>query len=456
MGKKTRCTSGGGYWGNSLSSHCNSTETRSTRRNWKPQTALHNPRRSTTYPTGAGTAGLLARLHKHAALHIILHHASYIAGTLRRTEHTVAGHHAPTPLDSTPLTHTRRNHWQSSASCRSYTALPTVLVIASAPKFPAPLDSTPDWCGYSSSAGDPSSHPLASPSDPIASDTPASTLASGSAGMRRPYCVSNFHPPPHHFDLTRCTKAVYHRRARAAAASILRMTSRTFLRISSLSIHPSSSRPMAESSDSTHHQRGAHVIIPVPRRVAIAQPAPLASRTHIREEQDIHGARTARGRARSRSGGVFRLRVKESVSKNAEYSEKGAAEGCDIHLNVSSPNDEEERRRNGRGGRGNRRTWDELVALDTVDQTLDKSIAHVEGRIEHKTSAGCRGEGSRNTDGGALSALGVNEQDMDERADGDRVRATDWRFRRRIETKVPTNGKLAVGEEYADVDCNRA
>ncbi len=39
-----------------------------------------------------------------------------------------------------------------------------------------------------------------------------------------------------------------------------------------------------------------------------------------------------------------------------------------------------------KGGRGNRRTWDELAALDTVEQTLDESVAHAEGRIERKTS----------------------------------------------------------------------
>jgi hypothetical protein len=104
----------------------------------------------------------------------------------------------------------------------------------------------------------------------------------------------------------------------------------------------------------------------------------------------------------------------------------------------------------------NRRTWDEPVAWDTVGQTLDESVARAEGGIEHKTSARqrprrrvlrhpvrdgssdraqvavtvmlsvrdvalirirCiaiawrRGEGSRGrTDGGALSALGVNER----------------------------------------------
>jgi hypothetical protein len=63
-GRKTRCMCGQvGYWSNSSSSHCNSTETRSTRRNWKPQAALHSPRRSTAYSTGAGMAGPLAMLH---------------------------------------------------------------------------------------------------------------------------------------------------------------------------------------------------------------------------------------------------------------------------------------------------------------------------------------------------------------------------------------------------------
>ncbi|KAJ7906398.1 hypothetical protein B0H13DRAFT_1880630 [Mycena leptocephala] len=99
-----------------------------------------------------------------------------------------------------------------------------------------------------------------------------------------------------------------------------------------------------------------------------------------------------------------------------------------------------EKRRNGRGGRGNRHTWDELVALDTVEQTLDESVAHAEGRIEHKTS----GRGSRRTDSGALSALGVNE-----RADGDRRRAADWQFRRRIETKAKsTQTSTAIERNY--------
>jgi hypothetical protein len=49
-----------GYWGTLSSSHSDSTETRS---ETAPQTALHNPGRSTAYPTSAGTAGPLAMLH---------------------------------------------------------------------------------------------------------------------------------------------------------------------------------------------------------------------------------------------------------------------------------------------------------------------------------------------------------------------------------------------------------
>ncbi|KAJ7908158.1 hypothetical protein B0H13DRAFT_2017492 [Mycena leptocephala] len=120
---------------------------------------------------------------------------------------------------------------------------------------------------------------------------------------------------------------------RAAAASILRMTSRTSSRITSLSIHPSSSRPMAESSDSTHRRRRAQVIIPVPRRVAIAQPTPLASHTRISEEQDIHAnthcRRRAQGRLESERGvGAARYFVFQCPSPT-NSSEQGI--GCLIY-----------------------------------------------------------------------------------------------------------------------------
>jgi hypothetical protein len=91
---------------------------------------------------------------------------------------------------------------------------------------------------------------IASLSDPIASDTTASTIASGSAGVRRPYRVSSLAAP----------RPSTYTTARAAAVSIRHMTSRT------------SSRRMAEWSDSTHRRRGAHIFILVLRRVAIAQP----------------------------------------------------------------------------------------------------------------------------------------------------------------------------------------
>ncbi|KAJ7866111.1 hypothetical protein B0H13DRAFT_2561672 [Mycena leptocephala] len=257
--------------------------------------------------------------------------------------------YAPTPLDSTPLMHTRRNHWRSSATRRSYTTLSTALIIAggiasmtptsvpwdienTAPKFPVPLDSIPDWCGYSSSAGDPSSRPLASPSNPIASETTASAIASGSGGVRRPYCVSNFHPPPHRFDLTRCTKA---NRATPHTAGG-QHTSSSMYRIASPSHRPRHSLPTHTSAKSKTSTR-----------------TPTA------------GARRKDGsRASAESGRRGISSAIEGVGRKAKEQ---------------------------KGGSGNRRTWDELVALDTVDQTLDKSVAHVEGRIEHKTSVGCRG-----------------------------------------------------------------
>jgi hypothetical protein len=101
---------------------------------------------------------------------------------------------------------------------------------------------------------------------------------------------------------------------------------------------------------------------------------------------------------------VFHLGARELVSKNEEYSGKGAVGGCDVHVNVSSPtstseqrvgclmyrgasgwrdvNGEEERRRNRRGGKGNRRTWDEPVALDTVGGRERRPCG---GGIVHKT-----------------------------------------------------------------------
>ncbi|KAJ7866627.1 hypothetical protein B0H14DRAFT_2573358 [Mycena olivaceomarginata] len=172
---------------------------------------------------------------------------------------------------------------------------------------------------------------IASSSDPTASDTTASAIASQA---RDASTVSPSSIP------RRTLKAVHHHRARNGC------------------IHSA-------------HDLLAHLL------------------THA-SLPSIHpnGARTARRRAQSQSGMVFCLGARESVSKNEEYSGKGAAGGCDVHVNVSWPtstseqrvgclnyrrangwrdvNYKEERRRNGRGGKGNRRTWDEPVALDTV------------------------------------------------------------------------------------------
>ncbi|KAJ7792998.1 hypothetical protein B0H13DRAFT_2172177, partial [Mycena leptocephala] len=107
--------------------------------------------------------------------------------------------------------------------------------------------------------------------------------------------------------------------ARAAAASILRMTSRTSSRMSSLSIHPSSSRPMAESSNSTH-RRQEHTSSSL-YRVASPSHSPCHSlpahqrrARHPREHPlPVQGARTAQERARSRGGRVFRLGRASSI-----------------------------------------------------------------------------------------------------------------------------------------------
>ncbi|KAF8191968.1 hypothetical protein K438DRAFT_1935218 [Mycena galopus ATCC 62051] len=75
------------------------------------------------------------------------------------------------------------------------------------------------------------------------------------------------------------------------------------------------------------------------------------------------------------SGRVWRTLLESSV-------------GCRIYRGNEWPVQCQRRGRkakNGRGGRENRRTWDEPVALDTVGQTGDALVAQaeLEGRIEH-------------------------------------------------------------------------
>ncbi|KAJ7229630.1 hypothetical protein C8J57DRAFT_1534387 [Mycena rebaudengoi] len=209
-----------------------------------------------------------------------------------------------------PLTHTRRNHWRSPATRRSYTAFSTALVIASgiagiqasrhdATSVPWEIGNTTPNSLHRSTAHPTGADTAAALAIPrhipshvslstalvIASDiaSPSDTTVSGSAGARRLPSTTTAH---------------------AAAASIRCITSRTSSRMSSLSIHPSPSRRMGESSDPTHRRRRArHAIIPVLRRVAIAQPAPLASRTRISEEQDIHANTRCRRRAQGRLEG---------------------------------------------------------------------------------------------------------------------------------------------------------
>ncbi|KAJ7906396.1 hypothetical protein B0H13DRAFT_1880628 [Mycena leptocephala] len=59
------------------------------------RTALHNPRHSTTYPTGAGTAGLLAMLHKHASFSITRRHPA--PHRAYRREDTMPPHRSTAP-----------------------------------------------------------------------------------------------------------------------------------------------------------------------------------------------------------------------------------------------------------------------------------------------------------------------------------------------------------------------
>ncbi|KAJ7845335.1 hypothetical protein B0H13DRAFT_1907031 [Mycena leptocephala] len=164
-------------------------------------------------------------------------------------------------------------------------------------------------------------------------------------------------------------------------------------------------------------------------------------------------------RASAESAWYF-LCERESVSENEEYSGKGAAGGCDVHVNVSSPTSSSEHRvgcliylwsrvagarSEAKEGEGRGRAWEEGGAvLNTGEQAKRKRrprgrshrariLGQGNERASGMTSRGMiqrwrRGSGSggaagegrrlaqrrgrvpgRLTDGGRLSAVGVNE-----------------------------------------------
>ncbi|KAJ7863994.1 hypothetical protein B0H14DRAFT_3862693 [Mycena olivaceomarginata] len=255
--------------------------------------------------------GTVGNASQNAAVRIILHHASDIAGTLRRTVHTVAGTPCPhAARQRTPLMHTVK----------------PLAIPRHTPLVHRAL--------HRRAASDPSSHPLARLAVHCARYSERHRKPERhhrkrhhcecyrESSARRQYRVSIFHPPER-FDLTRRTTAVT-TTTRATAASILRMISSRghLLTHASLpSIHPPRAPcPRVRGNRTTPHAAGGEQATSssLCRRVAIV-PAPLASRTPIGDEQDIH-ANTAASEGRkdgSRASAESERRGISSASEGA-------------------------------------------------------------------------------------------------------------------------------------------